>query len=190
MTSPYDARGIISDTDFADERIHVQDAMFIFGGRNDTVDLIKRAIMKYGAVTIHVGSAGQVEVNATGDDIAVMDHSIHFLSVFGWDDNYMRDGELKMVWLCKDSLGELNSTTPHDGSVLAIDYYAIVPQSTAIAYIFENTIDYHVNYQTDLTGLTGFDGNYAYYSNEFISEYSELIGAVGTYFRLRNQLFI
>ena len=39
-----------------------------------------------------------------------------------------------------------------------------------------------MNYQTDLTSLAGFDSNYSYYSNEFISKYSELIGAVGTYF--------
>ena len=39
-----------------------------------------------------------------------------------------------------------------------------------------------MNYQTDLTGLVGFDGNYTFYSNEFTSKYSELIGAVGTYF--------
>ncbi len=58
----------------------------------------------------------------------------------------------------------------------------MVPQRVAVAYIFENDIDYHVNYQTDLTGLTGFDGNYTVYSNEFTSKYSELIGAVGTYF--------
>lgn len=39
-----------------------------------------------------------------------------------------------------------------------------------------------MNYQTDLTGLTGFDGNYTFYSNEFTSKYDEVIGAVGTYF--------
>ncbi len=57
-----------------------------------------------------------------------------------------------------------------------------MPQRVAIAYIFENTNDYHVNYQTDLTGFTGFDSNYTYYSNEFTSKYDEVIGAVGTYF--------
>ena len=33
-----------------------------------------------------------------------------------------------------------------------------------------------------MTGLTGFDNNYTHYSNEFTSKYTELIGAVGTYF--------
>lgn len=39
-----------------------------------------------------------------------------------------------------------------------------------------------MNYQTDITGLTGFNANYTSYSNEFTSKYDELIGAVGTYF--------
>lgn len=69
-----------------------------------------------------------------------------------------------------------------DKTFLAEDYDAIVPQYAAVAYIFENDIDYHLNYQTDLTGLAGFDGNCKYYSNEFTSKYDEEIGAVGTYF--------
>ena len=40
--APYDDRGMISDTDLNDPRIHVQDAMIIFGGRNDTQVLLKR----------------------------------------------------------------------------------------------------------------------------------------------------
>lgn len=63
-----------------------------------------------------------------------------------------------------------------------MDNYAIVGQNAGISYIFNDTSNYHVNYQTDLTGLTGFDNNYTYYSNEFTSQYDEYIGAVGTYF--------
>ena len=50
------------------------------------------------------------------------------------------------------------------------------------ACIFNNTIDYHVNYQTDFIGLSGFDSNYVQYSNEFTANYDDLIAAVGTYF--------
>ena len=49
---PYDERGMISEVDSGDRRIHLQDAKIIFGGENDTMDLIKRAIMEYGAVSI------------------------------------------------------------------------------------------------------------------------------------------
>ena len=48
----YDERGMISDIPKTDSRIHLQDAMIIFGGQNDTHDSIKQAIMKYGAVSV------------------------------------------------------------------------------------------------------------------------------------------
>ena len=181
MVTPYDDRGTIADTDLADSRIHVQDAMIIFGGRNDTNELIKRAIMKYGAVTVQLISGNPIGLNTTGEDIAIMDHGTHFMSLIGWDD-YSDFGIFHGVWKAKDSIDGY-CDLPYDiGIIAGTDYYAIIPQSAAIAYIFENTIDYHVNYQTDLTGLAGFDGNYTYYSNEFTSKYDELIGAVGTYF--------
>ena len=185
----YDDRGMISDTDLDVERIHVQDAMIIYTGQEDTVDKIKRAIIKYGAVTVQMYVNNTIgEIPTEGDDIALMDHGTHFISLIGWDDNYT-DGEYEpdedspysnFVWFTKDSLFGFSENGYSKFS--GIDYYAIAPQRAAIAYIFENTNDYHVNYQTDLTGLAGFDGNYAMYSNEFTSKYSEVIGAVGTYF--------
>ncbi len=133
----------------------------------------------------------------------------HFTALIGWDDNYSRENFKDSyaiigdalpkgdgAWLIKDSesstLSEKEGTTVGEGgymwlsyynpSFLAKDFYAIIPQAAAVAYIFENDIDYHVNYQTDLTGLCGFDGKYTIYSNEFTSKYTESIGAVGTYF--------
>lgn len=91
-------------------------------------------------------------------------------------------------WIVKNSEGPnigingYDFISFEDKSLLANDYHAVVPQDAAVAYIFENTEDCHVNYQTDLTGLCGFDGNYSYYSNEFNSKYNESIAAVGTYF--------
>ena len=183
----YDDRGMIADTDLEDERIHVQDVLFIDTGRDDAVELIKWAILKYGAVTVQRGINGPYgELPTEGDDIAIMSHGTHFISLIGWDDNYFEldegdDNPLnKFAWITKDSLSGFStaSYTTFDD----IDNYAIVPQRAAVAYIFENDIDYHVNYQTDLTGLVGFDANYSYYSNEFVSKYDEFIGAVGTYF--------
>ena len=180
--SDYDDRGMIRDTDMDVERIHVQDAMFIYTGMDDTVDLLKKAIMKYGAVTVQYWVfEPEEEVPTEGDDIAIMAHETHFISLIGWDDDSSEyDGGPKGVWITKDSLSGFSKI--RYSNFPEIDYYAIVPQRVAIAYIFENDIDYHVNYQTDLTGLVGFDENYTFYSNEFTSKYDELIGAVGTYF--------
>ncbi|WP_458404218.1 lectin like domain-containing protein, partial [Methanobrevibacter sp.] len=181
MDAPYDARGIIADTDFNDPRIHVQDAMIIFGQRNDTMDSIKRAILKYGAVAVQIPTTTRHYEGTENNFTPEMDHAIHFITLVGWDDNY-EFGLNKGVWLVKDSLQGLLPVS-YAEKILFSDLFAVVPQNAGIAYIFENTIDYHVNYQTDLTGLTGFNGNYTYYSNEFISNYDELIGAVGTYFK-------
>ena len=178
----YDDRGMISDADKNLERIHVQDAMFIYTGKSDTIDLIKRAVLKYGAVTVQCwATAPKIEIPTEGDDIAIMEHSTHFMSIIGWDDNYIdRFSKVKGGWILKDSLSGFDTLSYTNFP--EVDYYAIDPQRVAIAYIFENDIDYHVNYQTDLTGLVGFDESNVYYSNEFTSKYSELIGAVGTYF--------
>ena len=204
---PYDERGMFSEYVQTENRIHVQDAMIIFGGRNDTMEMVKRAIIKYGAVSIqfHYEPLDYNRTNYTDEEILPS----HFVTVIGWDDNYSREnfnGSIAIennvlpkgdgAWLIKDSesrnLSENECTYIKQGGYLRISYYnpsflskdlyAVIPQNAAIAYIFENTIDYHVNYQTDLTGLAGFDENFTYYSNEFTSKYSELIGAVGTYF--------
>ena len=175
MDDLYDDRGMAADTDLKDSRIHLQDAMIILGGRNDTINLIKQAIVKYGSVSIQlILGATEWDIPTTGENISVFDHEIHFVSLIGWDDGINS-------FIYKDSLGGF-SEVKYNSSLLDTDKYAIVPQNAAIAYIFENDIDYHVNYQTDLTSLTGFDGNYTYYSNEFTSKYTESIGAVGTYF--------
>lgn len=176
--SPYDDRGMIIDADMDIERIHVQDTMFIYTGMNDTIEQIKRAIMKYGAVTVQEGVISPDKyIPSEGDDIAIMDHHTHFISLIVWNDNDTKMGD---IWYTKDSLFGFGTIPMNNFS--ESDPYAIVPQRTAIVYIFENNIDYHVNYQTDLTALAGFDGNYTIYSNEFTSKYDELIGAVGTYF--------
>ena len=184
IDGPYDDRGLAADQDFNVPRIHLQDALIIPGGSEDIATSIKKAIMKYGGVSVQIIlDASHGEINDTGDDISITDHQIHFVTIIGWDDDYVDPSDsTRGIWITKDSLSGFDQIAYGDPRLLGIDYYAIVPQNPAIAYIFENDIDYHVNYQTDLTSLAGFDGNYTYYSNEFTSKYSELIGAVGTYF--------
>ena len=190
---PYDQRGMISEVVETDDRIHLQDAKIIFGGKNDTVDSIKRAIMEYGSVS--------VQFTPTHDPYNFDDQAeqpTHFVALIGWDDtipskdfknlNQDKSPSKPGGFITKNSEGTeigvdgYDFISYEDKSLLADDNYAIVPQAAAVAYIFENTNDYHVNYQTDLTGLAGFDGNYTHYSNEFTSKYNESIGAVGTYF--------
>ena len=184
IDGPYDDRGMVASEDFDVPRIHLQDALIIPGSSDNIEKLIKQAILKYGAVSVQLILKDEHgEIYDEGDDISIMDHNIHFVSIIGWDDDYVDESEhTRGTWITKDSLNEFDKISYNDTELLGIDYYAIVPQNPVIAYIFENDIDYHVNYQTDLTGLTGFDANYTIYSNEFTSKYDELIGAVGTYF--------
>ena len=161
MDAGYDDRGMISDEGAEVERIHLQDAMIIFPDGNNTVDAIKRAIMKYGAVSVQYlfGEEPGV-INVTGDDVDFTDHGIHFFNLIGWDDNYQGDEGSGGAWIIKDSMNEFKVQFYNSTQVMAVDYYALVPQNAVVVYIFENDIDYHVNYQTDLTALTGFDSNY------------------------------
>ena len=204
---PYDERGMYSSIAETENRIHLQDAMIIFGGRNDTMNLIKQAVINYGAASIQfsVMAFDYGRTNYTDEEL----QPTHFVTLIGWDDNYSREnfrGSDSIMgdtlpkgdgaWLIKDSenaeLSETEGTSMGQGGYMWMSYYnpsflakdlnAIIPQAAAVAYIFENTNEYHVNYQTDLTGLSGFDSDYTQYSNEFISKYTESIGAVGTYF--------
>lgn len=182
--SEYDDRGIAADTDFNESRINLQDAVMISTKNSNISDLIKWAILKYGAVSVHKILLNiTTPLNTTGENISVMDHGIHFVSLIGWNDGYNEELNATGYWIAKDSAaGAFDKIAYNDSYFLAHDRFTIVPQDVVITYIFENNIDYHMNYQTDLTALTGFDGNYTVYSNEFTSKYSELIGAVGTYF--------
>ena len=181
MDDIYDSRGMLVDTDLSDSRIHLQDAMIIFGNDNNRTNLIKEAILKYGSVTVHLYFEDSEDILTTGENISLFSHGIHFISLIGWDDN-LNIGNSTGAWICKDSTLYFKNISYNAPELLFIDEYGIIPQCAAIAYIFENNINYHVNYQTDLTALTGFDGNYSQYSNEFTSLYDEKIGAVGTYF--------
>lgn len=204
----FDERGMFSRVVQTDERIHLQDAMIIFGGRNDTSQLLKSAVINNGAASVQY-AINEFNYNNTTSPVDISEGNTHFVSVIGWDDDYsaenfkgstgVTEGTIPKgngAWLVKDSenedLSENEATYMREGGYVWISYYnpsflsrdmsAIIPQPAAVSYIFENTNDYHVNYQTDLTGLCGFDGNYTHYSNEFTSKYSEQIGAVGTYF--------
>lgn len=204
----FDERGMISGVVQTGERIHLQDAMIIFGGRNDTNQLLKEAVINNGAASAQY-SIKEFDYNKTNFTVENIGGNVHFVTVIGWDDDFPAEnfsGSEGVVngtiprgngaWLVKDSensnlseneavymgLGSYVWISYYNPSFLANDLNAIVPQPAAVSYMFENTNDYHVNYQTDLTGLCGFDGNYTRYSNEFASKYSEQIGAVGTYF--------
>ncbi len=191
----FDEVGKISKYMDTASRIHVQDAIFIAGKKNDTADKLKEAILKYGAVEIYYMHCSDKESfnEATSAYYGRDGSSNHLVTLVGWDDNYSRsnfvtDPGMDGAWIVKNSWGTgwgdkgYFYMSYNEPSLLSPDPDALGLETRAVAYIFENTIDYKTNYQTDLTGLTEFDGKYVYYANNYEIGNDELIAAVGTYF--------
>ena len=194
----YDQAGKISDIVDSVNKIHVQDVEFIPIKRdenklsyNQTGELIKRAIIKNGAVTFDYSGNPEYYNPPTYSiyDNTTYD-SAHTVAVVGWDDNYPKEKfEITPpgngAWIIKNSWGEdwgekgYAYISYYDTSVYAIDKDSI---DYAAAFIIENTENYTYNYQTDFTGLRNFTNNYTFYSNEFEAIEKADIAAVGTYF--------
>ena len=192
----YDQRGMVSSMKESENRIHIQDAVIIFPGDfNKTTELIKHALINYGAVDIsYCAESNEPYYNSTNHAFYInetMEYN-HLVAIVGWDDNFSKDNFIITppsdgAWIVRNSWGEewgdngYFYMSYYDKSFLTVDS-VVNTRSAAVAYIINNTIQYKTNYQTDFTGLTEFDSNYACYSNSFVSSESELIGAVGTYF--------
>ena len=191
----YDEIGKLSLFVDSSNKIRLQDVYFIMPDTADYVGDIKKAILNYGAVSIAYASSKsepyfneETSAHYTNESLP-MEHAV---AVIGWDDNYSADNFLITppgdgAWIVKNSWGTewgdegYFYLSYYDKSIFepAIDTGLIYP---FVACIFTNDVDYHANYQTDLTGSCDFDGNYTQYSNEFTAEYDDLIAGVGTYF--------
>ncbi|RAP44237.1 MAG: hypothetical protein BZ135_08665 [Methanosphaera sp. rholeuAM6] len=191
----YDELGMISKIVDTEDKIHLQDIIMIMSDTPDRDMLIKEAILNYGAVTTSInGTFGSAYWNPEKKSIYNPDatDTNHAVAIVGWDDNYSSKNFLITppgdgAWIMKNSF--LNSNT--DDGYFYMSYYDksfLIPnpediiQKCATSYVFNNTINYKTNYQTDITGLSAFGSDNKYYSNMYTAYYNESLAAVGTYF--------
>ena len=194
----YDEIGKVSEV-IDMNKIHVQDAILIpvkktadYINTNETNNLIKQAILKYGSVAVsYYAEALAIDgISIYHNDTYVNNHIV---SLVGWDDNYSRDKfPIKPpgdgAWILKNSWGNETGINGYqyisyyDTTILSPDSCGFNETQYAAAFIIENTENYKYNYQTDLMGLRETDKNYTFYSNEYTAVANNLLGAVGTYF--------
>ena len=186
----YDELGKISSLFITPENIHIQNVVVIPERKSvgDNIDLIKNAIVKYGAIAVNQ----YADFNETtyfntlysaqyyyGDE-----GSDHRVAVVGWDDNFSKNNFLKTpkgdgAWICKNSWG----TGWGDNGYFYISYYdTSFADSESIGYIITNE-SYNRIYQDAVGGKKVEFNKFKYYLDVFTAEDDALIAAVGTYFK-------
>ena len=185
----YDELGKISQILFTPDSYHFTDVMFV-NTKNSTA--VKQALLKYGALTIHVNGADPQNkyYNKTSHALYCDNKTLgnHFVTIVGWNDTYSRtnfimDPGMDGAWIVKNSWG----TEWGDEGYFYLSYAdAPLLDAAAIAYIINNTDVYTKLYQYDIPAFDVFltyDGvNSLSYTNTYDSIGNDLIAAVGTYF--------
>ena len=193
----YDELGKVSThINMANESIHVQDVVFFPARQNATDNYIfKKALMDYGAflVAIYSGENSKYYNETSAARYYNGTKGInHAVTLVGWDDNYPASNFLNPpsgdgAWIIKNSWG----TDWGDEGYFYLSYYDTSfntqnPQQYQYpyyaAYLFNNTVPYNKNYQTDAGQLNNFVDQYKYFSNTYTALEDDLIAAVGTYF--------
>ncbi len=182
----YDQLGKVSPLIAPASAIHFQDMVIIPARKNATDnDLIKEAVLKYGAVGVGYATGSGPYINGSSqycyDDLP-LDHGV---TIIGWDDNYPKEMFFKTppgdgAWIIKNSWGEAAG----DQGYYYISYYDVnfSTKSTATAFILNNTVQYNKNYQTDVMGIIDYSNATNTYMNTYEALENDAIAAVGTYF--------
>ena len=177
---------------------HVQNIIFLKRDNYTDNNMIKDAILKYGAVgTSMLYYPKEYGYNYLNDETyayycnQIFDAGNHAVTIVGWDDNYSKDNFLIKpdydgAWIVKNSWGSdwgLNG-------YFYVSYYdkmfaPVRNVETAYTILLNDTVAYDKNYQYDL-GKTGYwditgDDTVTYF-NIFNIENDEFLAAVSTYF--------
>ncbi|MCF0226717.1 MAG: hypothetical protein HUK28_05340, partial [Methanobrevibacter sp.] len=177
----YDELGKISPV--LDSNIHIQNAVLVKPyGKTMDIDLIKRSLIEYGAVTYTLfWDYAYFNLNTS----AYYDNSTekvnHDVIIVGWDDNYSKDNfniapPGDGAFIMKNSMGEEWG----DKGYFYLSYYSNIGGNYEFAFKITNET-YNINYQHGLGGYVDLD-KFPYYASEFTSIGNDLIAAFGTFF--------
>ena len=190
MRDTYDELGKVSQhINIENESIHIQDVMFIPSRQNATDnDIFKKVLMDHGAfmIALYFGESSKYFNQETASRYYNGNKSLnHAVTLVGWDDNFSASNFLVTppgdgAWIIKNSWGTnwgkdgYFYLSYYDRSIDGYPFYA--------AYVFNNTVPYNKNYQTDAGQISAIAQEYKYYSNTYTASEDDLIAAVGTYF--------
>ena len=202
-SAAYDELGKISAQIRTENDIHIQDIVLIPHEPGDeySINNVKNAIIKYGALAAYVNSKSTSDeddrIYYNEDTFAQYnpneDISDHAVCLVGWDDNFKKEKFKETLdgdgaWIVKNSWG---SDWGNEG-YFYVSYYdrtfCAFPdkiEECFVAISLENTILYNKNYEYDFAGLSEFyidHGETITYVNTYESTGNDVIAAVGTYF--------
>ena len=167
--------------------MHIQNVLYL--NRNDFTDndMIKTAIMEYGAAYASLGM--HTKFNSTIGKYVYNDNNAscnHAVTIVGWDDDIdIPNAPGKGAWIAKNSWGE----NWDDDGYFYLSYYDVSAfklgsYGGAFVFVLNDTIKYDKNYQYDLA-LTDYflnETDTVWYKNVFNSTNNEYLSAVSTYF--------
>lgn len=183
---PYDDHSILSP--LLSSFMHVQNLAFLKRDDYTDNDMIKRAIMDYGAVFISLRMQTRYDSNI-GRYVYNTDNGTctHAVVIVGWDDDIeIPNAPGPGAWIAKNSWGE---DWGNDNGYFYLSYYDISALKLGdteggFAFILNDTIKYDKNYQYDI-GKTDYFFNTSssvWYKNIFTATDNEYLSAVSTYF--------